>query len=74
MARVTGATDGGVVTRIVGVADLAVHLEALALATGAAVVDEYSPGANRPADLAEVFLSKALDIGLEVAAHTHHNE
>lgn len=74
MARVTGATDRGVVTRIVGVADLAVHLEALTLATGAAVVDEYPPGANRPADLAEVFLSKALDIGLDVAAHTHHNE
>jgi hypothetical protein len=74
MARVTGATDGGVVTRIVGVADLAVHLEALALATGAAIVGEYPPGANRPADLAEAFLSKALDIGLDVAAHTHHNE
>lgn len=74
MARVTGATDGGVVTRIVGVADLAVHLEALALATGAATIGEYPPGANRPADQAEAFLSKALDIGLDVAAHTHHND
>ena len=74
MARVTGATDAGVVTRIVGVADLAVHLEALALATGALVVLDYPPGANRPADLADTYLSRALDLGLDVAAHTHHNE
>lgn len=72
MARVTGATEGGVVTRIVGVADLAVHLEALALATGAMIVNEYEPGARRPADLADSYLSKALDAGLDVAAHTHH--
>jgi hypothetical protein len=72
MARVTGATDAGVVTRIVGVSDLAVHIEALALATGAVVFDQYPPGANRPADLAEIYLSKALDVGLDVAAHTHH--
>ncbi len=74
MARVTGATDGGVVTRIVGVSDLAVHLEALALATGAMVVGEYPPGANRPADLAESYLSRALDAGLDVASHTHHGK
>jgi hypothetical protein len=74
MARVTGATEGGVAIRIVGVADLAVHLEAMALATGAAVIGEYPPGSNRPADLAETYLSKALDIGLDVAAHTHHEQ
>ncbi|MDJ0924380.1 MAG: hypothetical protein QNJ77_07455 [Acidimicrobiia bacterium] len=74
MARVTGAAEGGVVTRIVGVADLAVHLEALALATGALVVTDYPPGANRPADLADTYLSRALDLGLDVASHTHHNE
>lgn len=72
MARVTGATDAGVVTRIVGVADLAAHLEAIALATGAMVIKEYPAGANRPADLAESYLSRALDAGLDVAAHTHH--
>jgi hypothetical protein len=72
MARVTSATEGGVVTRIVGVADLAVHLEALALATGAMIVDEYPPGASQPADLADRYLSRALDAGLDVAAHTHH--
>ena len=73
IARVTGATDAGVVTRIVGVADLAVHLEAQALATGALVILTYPPGANRPADLAEVYLTQALDVGLDVAAHTHHD-
>lgn len=72
MARVTSATEGGVVTRIVGVSDLAVHLEALALATGAMTVKDYDPGANRPADLADGYLSKALDVGLDVASHTHH--
>ena len=74
MARVTSATDAGVVTRIVGVADLAVHLEALALATGAMVVSEYQPGANQPAELAETYLSRALNAGLDVAAHTHHSK
>jgi hypothetical protein len=74
MARVTGATDAGVVTRIVGVADLAVHLEAIALATGAMVIGEYAPGANRPADEAEAYLSRALNAGLDVAAHTHHGK
>lgn len=71
MARVTGATEAGVVTRIVGVADLAIHLEAIALATGAMVIGEYPVGANRPADLAESYLSRALHAGLDVAAHTH---
>jgi hypothetical protein len=72
MARVTAATGTGVVTRIVGVADLAVHLEALALATGAMLVSAYPLGPSRPADLAEEYLSRALDTGLDVAAHTHH--
>lgn len=71
MARVTGATDAGVVTRIVGVADLAVHLEAIAFATGAMVVGGYGSGANQPADQAEMYLSRALNTGLDVAAHTH---
>jgi hypothetical protein len=74
MARVTGATERGVVTRIVGVADLAVHLEALALATGAIVLPQYPYGAHRAADQAEIYLAKALDVGLDVAAHSHHDE
>lgn len=72
MARVTAATGAGVVTRIVGVADLAIHLEALALATAAMVVAAYPVGPSRPADLADEYLSRALDAGLDVASHTHH--
>ena len=72
MARVTAASESGVVTRIVGVSDLAVHLEALAFATGAALVSSYPVGSSRPADLADDYLSQALDAGLDVAAHTHY--
>jgi hypothetical protein len=71
MARVTAATGSGVVTRIVGVSDLAVHLEALALATGAMMLSSYPVGASRPADLADDYLSRALATGLDVASHTH---
>jgi hypothetical protein len=72
MAQVTGAADGGVITRIVGVADLAVHLEALALAVGGMLVAEYPPGSSQPADLADSYLARLLDAGLDVAAHTLH--
>ena len=73
MARVTAATEAGVVTRIVGVSDLASHLEALSLAIGAMVLGSYPTGASQPADFAEDYLSRALDTGLDVAAHTHHS-
>jgi hypothetical protein len=72
MARVTGASEAGVLTRIVGVSDLAVHLEALAVAAGAMMVNEYPPGASRPGDLSERYLARLLDAGLDVAAHTLH--
>ena len=72
MAKVTGASPTGVVTRIVGVSDLAVHLEALAFASGAVLVGEFPSGLSHPADLPEQYLAKALDAGLDVAAHTHH--
>jgi hypothetical protein len=72
MAKVTGASPAGVVTRIVGVSDLAVHLEALSFATGAMLVTAYPAGSSRPADLADLYLARALDTGLDVAAHTHH--
>ena len=72
MARVTGASQAGVVTRIVGVSDLAVHLEALAFATGATILSQYPVGSSRPADLADEYLSQALSAGLDVAAHTHY--
>lgn len=70
MAQVTGASEAGVVTRIVGVSDLAVHLEALALAGGAIVVGDFPSGSSHPADEAEIYLSRLLDAGLDVAAHT----
>ncbi|MCP3998665.1 MAG: hypothetical protein GY722_26885 [bacterium] len=72
MARITAASESGVITRIVGVSDLAVHLEALAFATGAALVSSYPAGSSRPADLADEYLAQALDAGLDVAAHTHY--
>ena len=70
MARVTSAVESGVVTRIVGVADLAAYLEAIALAAGALTLGAFSPGAHRPAAAAEPYLSAALEAGLEVAAYT----
>lgn len=71
MARVTGSTGDGVVTRVVGVSDLAVHLEALALAAGAMAVaaGTYSPGVHRPADGSDDYLARVLGAGLEVASH-----
>jgi hypothetical protein len=71
MARVTGSSGDGVHTRLVGVADLAVHLEALALAAGALAVAQgaYAPGAQRPAAASEAFLARALAAGLAVAAY-----
>lgn len=69
-ARVTSGTDGGVVSRVVGVADLAPHLEALALAGGVLAVDSLAPGVRRPAEAAERFLAVALNAGLDVAAYT----
>ena len=55
IARVTSATGSGVVTRIVGVADMAPHLEAIALASGAiaAARGNYPLGATVPEDAAE---------------------
>jgi hypothetical protein len=71
-AQVTGASETGVLTRIVGISDLAVHLEALALAAGATVIGQYPVGASRPIDLSERYLARLLDAGLDVAAHTLH--
>lgn len=70
LARVTSAGDEGVVTRVVGVADLAPHLEALSLAAAVLAVDLYAPGARGPAAAAELYLTRALDAGLDVAAYT----
>lgn len=69
LARVTSAAPHGVVTRVVGVADLAAHLEALALAAGVLAIDLYASGAHRPVDAAEIYLAKTLDAGLDVASY-----
>ena len=70
IARVTSAADGGLVTRVVGVADKAPHLEALAVAAAAISLDVFAPGAHRPAYAAEVYLAAALQAGLDVAAYS----
>jgi len=68
--RVTASTGDGVVVRVVGVADLAVHLEALALTAGAMSIDSFGYGAARPEDRPDDYLLAALDAGLDVATHT----
>ena len=72
VVRVAGQQDGQPVEHIVGVADLAAHLEAIALAAGALAVAEgaYPPGIHRPAVNADAYLGTALRIGLGVASHT----
>ncbi len=70
IARVTAATDGGVVTRVIGVADHAAHLEALSLAAGAIAFHAFTPGPHRPASAAEVYLAAALHAGLDVATYS----
>jgi hypothetical protein len=70
MARVTSAHEDGVLTRVVGVADLAPHLEALALAAGALAVagGAFPPGIASPDEGADAYLAAALQAGLDVAA------
>ncbi|MFQ5555353.1 MAG: hypothetical protein ACE5GC_08295 [Acidimicrobiia bacterium] len=70
IARVTSAVESGVVTRIVGVADLAPHLEALALAAGALTLGAFPPGSHHPVRAAGSYLGAALEAGLEVAAYS----
>lgn len=70
MARTTAGTSDGVVARIVGVADLAAHLEGLALAAGAVSVAEYPYGLATPALRPDAYLVAALDAGLDVAAYS----
>ena len=71
-ATVVGEIDGNPVQRVVGVADLAPHLEGIALAAAALVVAEHSipAGIHRPGDHPETYLAAALRVGLEVAAYT----
>lgn len=58
--------------RILGIADLAPHLEAIALAAGgvAAASGLVPPGVHRPEELADDYLLAALRIGLDIASFT----
>ena len=71
LARVSSSDRNGSVTRVVGVADLAVHLEALALVAGVLAVADgaYRPGLRSPADAPQAYLDRALRLGLEVASY-----
>ena len=59
-------------TRTIGIADLATHLEAIALASGAVLAASglVSPGEHRPSETADQYLLSALRIGLEMASFT----
>lgn len=67
LARVTGPSG----TNIVGVADLAVHLEALSLAAGVACLGRgaFNGGRHRPEDSPERYLLTAMEMGLDVASY-----
>ncbi|MEA2010058.1 MAG: hypothetical protein U9N78_05070, partial [Actinomycetota bacterium] len=59
-------------TRTLGIADLATHLEAIALASGAVLVASglVSQGTHRPDETADQYLLSALRIGLDIASFT----
>ena len=57
VTKVTASTGDGLEVRVVGVADLAVHLEALSLAAGALTIESFGYGASRPEDRAEDYLT-----------------
>ena len=59
-------------THTLGIADLAIHLEAIALAAGAvaAATGPLPAGTRRPEDIADDYLLAALRIGLDIASFT----
>lgn len=59
-------------TRILGIADDATHLEALALAAGAVVLANgpHPAGGLRPDDVADAYVLAALRAGLDIASFT----
>lgn len=60
------------ITRILGIADLATHLEALALAAGAVTLAAggLPPGRVRAGDVADRYVMAALRAGLDIASFT----
>lgn len=59
-------------TRILGIADAADHLEALALAAGVVTIADVDPatGSIHPADIADDYVLAALRTGLDIASFT----
>lgn len=72
MAKVTSGSTDGLVSRIIGVADLGVHLEAIALSAAALCVADYPFGVVGVPDRGDSFLATCLRIGLDVATHELH--
>lgn len=62
----------GSVTRTLGIADLATHLEAIALTAGAVAAARGSlpSGTHHPEDIADDYMPLALRIGLDIASFT----
>lgn len=60
------------VTRILGVADAADHLEALALTAGAVTIADVAPSDQKihPSDVADDYVLAALRAGLDIASFT----
>lgn len=71
-AGVVLQTKSEAATRTLGIADLAVHLEAIALASGAVIAAAglVPPGTHYPEEFADDYLLAALRIGLDVASFT----
>ena len=65
---VRSTTDSQV--RTLGIADLATHLEAIALASGAVIAAQglVPPGIHGPEEAADAYLEAALLIGLDIAS------
>lgn len=70
MARVSGAIDDGVQRTIVGTADHAMYLSAIALAAAAVPAGQhaYGPGRQWASAAPTAYLDRALAAGLDVAA------
>ena len=70
MARVSGALDGGVQRTIVGVADHAMYLAAIALAAPVVPVGQhaYDPGRQWDSAAPTAYLDRALASGLDIAS------
>lgn len=71
-AGVVVRTSTSTTTRTLGIADLALHLEAIALASGAVMTatDASHRGIRRPEDSADEYILTALRIGLDIASFT----